>query len=292
MFEYIYDRMRAAFHYFGVPQTKKGPVFTDISSSKLEHKLHKDLSKLHEGAESTNKPVVGRGISRSQEKCVSRPQEKCISQSQEKSESDQQDGDVVIEELEYGDTEGQKPPSSGQKEFSSVEHNQSEIKPVIDSQDVEGNGSLSEKEKTEKFVEELVRDLIKSSLAEIQMMVGATKDLTDSKNLVDKSSQNDMHSHTLVKDMALKKKDEQSVKDNEDVKNTEEEEDESSESVEDCGEDEEDESKGDISSGTEKEDEEDLESSVYDEELVSQLKEEDLVFMFDEATLCDGKVSV
>ena len=39
VFEYIYDRLRAAFHYFGVPQTTGGPAFTKVDTRKLEQQL-------------------------------------------------------------------------------------------------------------------------------------------------------------------------------------------------------------------------------------------------------------
>ena len=48
VFEYIYDRIRAAFSYFGIPQTIDGPLILEVDDKKLEGQLRENLKKLNE----------------------------------------------------------------------------------------------------------------------------------------------------------------------------------------------------------------------------------------------------
>ena len=264
VFEYIYDRMRAAFHYYGVPHTKKGPVFTDISPSKLEDKLHRDLSKLHEGAVT--------------------PQPK-PSPTEEKTVVTQVESDVVVEDIE-SDNSDSKPEDNSTENNVTNSHKDSVAETPVIEESVQINGNLSEKEQTEKFVERLVNEILRKSIEEIRNQMAQTTDSVDN-NHSEKTENNVESLGALMKDMNLEngKVESETNEEKEVAESTDDEETDSSD------EDEDSENEKDLDN-TEKEDEDDLDSSgVYSEDIVAQLKEEDIVFKFDATTLADGKVS-
>ena len=78
-------------------------------------------------------------------------------------QSEQREGDVVVEESEVS------PPTPGLKTDKPADDKHCDT--ATDSV----NNSLTEKEKTERFVENLVKDLIKSSIAELQRTLSADK---------------------------------------------------------------------------------------------------------------------
>lgn len=51
LFEYINDRIRAAYKYFAIPQTEKGPLFDDIDPRVLQRQLQETMRLLQENSE-------------------------------------------------------------------------------------------------------------------------------------------------------------------------------------------------------------------------------------------------
>ncbi|ELU05930.1 hypothetical protein CAPTEDRAFT_221986, partial [Capitella teleta] len=56
IFEYIVDRLRAAYMYFGIPQTKSGPLFGDVDANELDR--HLQLTMQCKGDEYSDVPSV------------------------------------------------------------------------------------------------------------------------------------------------------------------------------------------------------------------------------------------
>jgi hypothetical protein len=52
VFEYIYDRLRAAYQYFGVPQTPAGPLLTPADEDQLAQALIRDMQEANRRANS------------------------------------------------------------------------------------------------------------------------------------------------------------------------------------------------------------------------------------------------
>lgn len=60
VFEYIIDRLRAAYMYFGLPQTKQGPLFNAVDQTRLEVRLQQSMRRLEDESSRQREGTQGR----------------------------------------------------------------------------------------------------------------------------------------------------------------------------------------------------------------------------------------
>ena len=287
LFEYINDRIRAAYKYFAIPQTKAGPLFEDLDHGFLQQRLMETMRLLQEKAEKEDSREQSRDSSRvrhEQNEDNGRPQK----QLQVTTEAIRSQGQEIMGQP-VEDRNSQVQEGSASADVDSVAKSLDSLKLADCEQptDTVGNHELhtamsAVEEYAAKLVDSVIRQCIRNSQKE-----AAGADLAVDKGTAVDADNNDSP------EIDLSSTEESCMKDAED----EEKDPGSSEN----------EAAADVCHSTEATDEVSTghvnsdnsqtvglisNGSLIDGSAVSVVSADDLIFKFDENTLTDGQVGI
>ena len=312
VFEYIYDRLRAGYLYYGVPQTQEGPLLEKVDTSKLEHQLQENLKKLNESPTSPVRALPGASPSETPVSDTTTTPLAVVTQKETPilKETPKAEEELKPVTLESGPGE----------EDAAME---TDKKPTVD--------QLDKQSATLAFASSLVEDVLSEAMAELGISPSIGKDLHQAEgeglkeegvSLELSESDNDLEDGEALSgdDMeeaveepgteeslttaTLEEEDEEE----EELKGTQEESEKDDDDEEEEGSDDDsdvyEEAKEEIDEETKVEEPASIQEEktshkaqaqagqiTYDQEVLGKLRAEDLVFKFDELTLSDGKVS-
>ena len=271
IYEYIDDRLRAAYLYFGNPQTKNGPLFTNTDIARLQKRLHETLKHKHEiGQCSTSSPLPSTSEATDAVPSCQDNRKKLVSgipDSQGISAKEENDRSESVGLKEFVDKMGKSVLDSA---ISAVNNH---IQSVTSSGNLARKSSVNSETSTEVLGKGMSSLLIDDSL-EMEETVFDHRNKPQSENPVIETRSDSEHSEK--EDLA----------DQLDVEDSDESEESSVESED---------------TKTRERADKDLNSpthtkcnggikGLYDESLLHGIWEEDFVFIFDQDVLFDGKV--